>query len=141
MTNIARHVFMSNYLNNVIWQNWTSSFFNMSYHIFMSNYLNNVIWQNWTRSFFNITFLCQITYLNNVIWQTWTHALICSITFLSRTTFFDKPWLNQAWTQLDPAGLQLWFVNDVTFLLGVGYIRPNPDDRINKNRRTEFLWP
>ena len=23
----------------------------------------------------------------------------------------------------------------------VGYIRLNPDDRINKNRRTEFLWP
>ena len=23
----------------------------------------------------------------------------------------------------------------------VGYIRPNPDDRLNKNRRTEFFWP
>ena len=23
----------------------------------------------------------------------------------------------------------------------VGYIRPNPDDRINKNPRTEFFWP
>ena len=37
----------------------------------------------------------------------------------------------------NPAKTTFMILNDKEE--GVGYIRPNPDDRINKNRRTEFL--
>ena len=36
---------------------------------------------------------------------------------------------------------EVWYSDGPDHSIRVGYIRPNPDDRINKNQRTEFLWP